>query len=73
MGLKLNISENDNGLDLDLALEVAPYFRLAEKEASQIIGEITFVVSNWKVIGNKYGLSRREQELKASAFVKIVD
>ncbi|WP_179317206.1 type II toxin-antitoxin system HipA family toxin [Winogradskyella undariae] len=70
MGLKLNISEDDNALDLDLALAVAPYFRLEEKEASHIIQEITHVVSNWKIIANKYGLSRREQELKASAFIK---
>ncbi|AUS05858.1 type II toxin-antitoxin system HipA family toxin [Pseudotamlana carrageenivorans] len=67
-GLKLNISEDDNALDLDLALEVAPYFRIEAEEASQIVNEITQVVSNWKVIANKYGLSRREQELKASAF-----
>ncbi|WP_194766354.1 type II toxin-antitoxin system HipA family toxin [Tamlana sp. I1] len=70
-GLKLNISEDDNALDLDLALEVAAYFRIEEAEASQIINQITQVVSNWKVIANKYGLYRREQELKASAFIRI--
>ncbi|WP_435135681.1 type II toxin-antitoxin system HipA family toxin [Formosa sp. A9] len=68
-GLKLNISEDDNALDLDLALEVAPYFRVEAAEASQIINQITQVVSSWGVIANKYGLSRREQELKASAFI----
>lgn len=67
-GLKLNISEDDNALDFDLVFEVAPYFRIEKKEASQIIQEITHVVSNWKIIANKHGLSRREQELKASAF-----
>jgi serine/threonine-protein kinase HipA len=28
-GLKLNISETDNALDLDLGREIAPYFRLS--------------------------------------------
>jgi len=36
-GLKLNISETDNALELDLALEVAPYFRLKNEKAKQIV------------------------------------
>jgi len=68
-GLKLNISENDNALDLNLALDVAEYFRLEDDEASGIIIEVTKAVDNWRVIANKLGLSRVEQELKAKAFV----
>ena len=68
-GLKLNISENDNALDLDLALEVSVYFRLEKKEAVNIINEVKHAVSNWSVIANKLGISRAEQELKARAFV----
>ena len=69
MGLKLNISEDDNALDLDLALSVAPYFRIEKKEGSLIIDEIKNVVSQWKKYANTYGISRLEQENKAEAFI----
>lgn len=39
-GLTLNISEDDNSLDVNLALEVAPYFRLPEKEAGKILKQV---------------------------------
>jgi serine/threonine-protein kinase HipA len=69
MGLKLNISEDDNALDLDLVLSVAPYFRIEKKEGSLIIDEIKNVVSQWKKYANTYGISRLEQENKAEAFI----
>ena len=68
MGLKLNISDEDNALDLDLAIEVAEYFRLSEQCALAIIEEVKEAVSNWQTIANKYGLSRVDQELKARVF-----
>jgi serine/threonine-protein kinase HipA len=67
-GLKLNISENDNALDLNLAIEVCVYFRLSENRANEIINEVIHAVSSWKEIATKYGISRVEQELKAIAF-----
>lgn len=67
-GLKLNISENDNSLDFDLALEVIEYFRLDEKKALNIIKQIKSVVSNWRSAANKYNISKTEQELMAKAF-----
>ena len=36
-GLSLNITENDNALEVDLALQVAEYFRVAPKQATAII------------------------------------
>ncbi|WP_341222012.1 HipA domain-containing protein [Polaribacter atrinae] len=68
MGLKLNISEDDNALDLGLALEVAPYFRIKNEEGQNIIDEIKGIVSQWKFYANKYGISRLEQENKSQAF-----
>jgi serine/threonine-protein kinase HipA len=68
MGLKLNISDEDNALDLDLALEVADYFRLSEQRALVIIEEVKKAVSTWRKVADKYGLSRTEQEVKAMAF-----
>lgn len=67
-GLKLNISENDNSLDLDLALEVCPYFRLKENHAKEIIKKVKTAVRNWREIATKYGISNAEQELKSRAF-----
>jgi len=67
-GLKLNISENDNSLDFDLALEVIEYFRLDEKKALDIIKQIKGVVSNWRSVAKSYNISKTEQELMAKAF-----
>ncbi|MHB1515495.1 MAG: hypothetical protein ACYCVY_07245 [Acidiferrobacteraceae bacterium] len=33
------VSEADNATDLDLARAVAPYFRIAQKTAQEIIGQ----------------------------------
>lgn len=68
IGLKLNISDEDNALDLELALQVAEFFRLSEKHAYKIIEEVKVAVRDWRKIARKYGLSRVEQELKARAF-----
>lgn len=69
-GLKLNISEDDNALDLDLALEVIPYFRIKEARANEIIQEVKSAVQNWKKVATKYSISNAEQELKSMAFSK---
>jgi serine/threonine-protein kinase HipA len=67
-GLKLNISESDNALDLNLALEVIPYFRLNLEKAEEIINEVKNAVSRWKEVAQKLGLSNKAIELKAKAF-----
>ena len=67
-GLKLNITENDNALDLKLALEVCIYFRLSQKRAEEIIEEVKSSIKNWRKIASKYGISNAEQELKSRAF-----
>jgi len=67
-GLKLNITENDNALDLKLALEVCIYFRLSQKRAEEIIEEVKSSVKNWRKFASKYGISNAEQELKSRAF-----
>jgi serine/threonine-protein kinase HipA len=64
----LNITESNNALELDLALEVARYFRLNEKRAQEIIHEITMAVSQWRSLAKKQGLSSAECELKSKAF-----
>ena len=70
VGLSLNISDEDNSLDLDLALDVCEFFRLTTDRANEIIGEVKKAVNNWNKIAEKYGISRNEQELKSQAFKK---
>lgn len=67
-GLKLNISESDNALELDLAMEVHEYFRLTRDRAFHIIREIKQSVQAWRKIASKMGISRSELELKSRAF-----
>lgn len=67
-GLKLNISDADNSLDLQLAMEVSEFFRLSEKRATQIIEEVLLAVANWRRVAIKHKISRVEQELKGMAF-----
>jgi len=67
-GLKLNISEDDNALDLELALDVHEYFRLTLQEAKQIIEEVQWAVAKWRFLANNLNISRKDQELKQSAF-----
>lgn len=68
MGLKLNISENDNSLDLDLAMEVSEYFRIEKEKANVIKTEVKSAVRNWREIASKYRISKSDQEAKALAF-----
>lgn len=67
-GLTLNISEDDNSLEFELALEVAEYFRLTIKDATQILKKIQQQVSKWKEIAAAYKISKREQEVMEAAF-----
>lgn len=67
-GLKLNISENDNSLSLELAMSVAPYFRLNKASAQIIIEEVVNAVSNWRVVAKRYGMSSNEIDRIQKAF-----
>ena len=67
-GLKLNISAHDNSLDLNLATEVAPFFRLTNNRAATIIQNTISTVSKWQQLAAKYKLSRDEQDRMSPAF-----
>jgi serine/threonine-protein kinase HipA len=71
-GLSLNISLDDNSLDLDLTLEVAEYFRLTNDEALKKIENIKKSVKNWRNVANKYQLPKSEQELMAKVFERFL-
>lgn len=67
-GLALNISEVDNSLDRNLALEVASYFRIKNKRATTIMKEISLVVREWRSLTKQLKLSSTEIEGMESAF-----
>ncbi len=66
-GLKLNISQDDNSQDLELALEVAEYFRLNKSRAQKIITEVTKIVRQWKSLAKK-SFSQNEIARMENAF-----
>lgn len=67
-GLKLNVSEADNAMDLDLARSVAPHFRVSKKLADEIIEHGLSVVKQWSKIADSLRIPTREQERMAAAF-----
>lgn len=69
-GLSLNISENDNALDLNLALDVAEYFRVKKGRAIEIIETTKKTVSLWPTYVKRFNISKEEQELMATAFIR---
>jgi serine/threonine-protein kinase HipA len=71
-GLSLNISLDDNSLDLDLALEVAAYFRLTRENALSKIENIKKSVIDWRSVAKKYQLPKSEQELMTKVFERFL-
>jgi serine/threonine-protein kinase HipA len=67
-GLRLNISETDNALNPDLALEVAPLFRLSKAKAEEIVKKVKAVAGKWAVEAKALGISKSQMDLMASAF-----
>ncbi len=67
-GLHLNITDNDNRLDYNLAMDVIEFFQLDKITANQIRTEVLTSVNNWKKVAAEIGISRSEQQLMALAF-----
>ncbi|SFZ89515.1 serine/threonine-protein kinase HipA [Flaviramulus basaltis] len=67
-GLALNIDMDNNTLDYDLAKSVGEYFRLDGNQMNQIVKEVMAVVKEWEAFANKYGISKREQQIMGKAF-----
>ena len=67
-GLKLNISKDDNSQNLELALDVAEYFRLKKPEANKILSQVVKAVREWRSLAKKIfpskEISRMEQAFR---------
>jgi serine/threonine-protein kinase HipA len=67
-GLALNISREDNSLDLDLARSIAPVFRINEERREGIILDVITAVKTWPNLAKKLKLPARETDLMKTAF-----
>lgn len=67
-GLALNIDENNNVCDPDLARSVGQHFRLSKVRQEAIIKEVMEGVSEWEKSAAELGLKRGEIEWMRSAF-----
>jgi serine/threonine-protein kinase HipA len=68
--LSLNISENDNSCDYDLALSVAPYFRLTDTRAKSILQLVKVAVGQWRKVASDAGLNKAEIGRVSNSFEK---
>ncbi len=67
--LSLNVDDNDNSIDIALAIRAAERFGIKEIEAREIAEEMLKIVrENWLSLAQKYGLSRRQIEEMKPAF-----
>ncbi len=62
------IDLEDGTASLKLALQVASYFELNEKEAHHIAGEVGDAAAQWRLVAKKLGLTSAESDRMASAF-----
>jgi serine/threonine-protein kinase HipA len=69
-GLCLNIDESDNSLDLDLVRSVAPYFRIPDATAREIVGKVSDAVRTWSELATEMGIARSEQRDMSASFSK---
>ena len=69
VGLALNVSDDDNSLSVDLALEVAEYFGVTKQEAIASTDKMLSIIrDNWRKIAERNGLSKSSIEYMKSAF-----
>jgi len=71
-GLSLNISLDDNALNLDIPLEVAEFFRINRENGLKIIEQVKKSVSTWRSVANKYQLPKSEQEFMVKVFDRFL-
>ncbi|MDO4198775.1 MAG: type II toxin-antitoxin system HipA family toxin [Erysipelotrichaceae bacterium] len=68
--LSLNVNNNDNRIDADLAISTASSFGLNETQAREYANMIFKTVKeNWQELAEKYGISRAQIELMKPAFI----
>ena len=72
MGLKLNIDDSNNALDIDLVLSTAEFYGCSIKEAKTEVNNLKAIIGSWRSRAASIGLSRSEQERFQTSFQNIV-
>ncbi|MCF6262944.1 MAG: HipA domain-containing protein [Xanthomonadales bacterium] len=67
-GLHLNINEDDNSLNYELAMDVSEFFQLNRSQAQRIKGEVLVSVARWETLAGAAKINRSERQNMASAF-----
>lgn len=68
--LALNVSEEDNSISIDLAIETAAYYGISLGDAKRTVDEITSIVrGSWERLALECGLSRGAIEHMRPAFL----
>ena len=67
--LSLNVSLDDARMDIDLAVEVAPFFGIRQDDAWKIARSILDSVKrSWRYLAEQCGITRASQNAMAPAF-----
>jgi serine/threonine-protein kinase HipA len=66
--LSLNISEHDSTRNFELALSVAPYFRVEAVRAKSILNVVKVAVGQWRKVAVDAGIVKSEIEKMGDAF-----
>lgn len=71
MGLKLNIDDSSNVLDVELVLSTAEFYGYDRQEAEAEVEKLRKIIHGWRTRANALGLSRSEQNRFQTAFQNI--
>jgi len=67
--LSLNVNDEDNSIDINLAIETSRFFQLDRNEAKNLAEKICLIVrEGWEGTARRYGLSRGQIEIMRPAF-----
>jgi serine/threonine-protein kinase HipA len=66
--LSTAVNEDDTTASLALAMDVAGYFELTEREAREVVGTVGRAVATWRAEAAGHGLPKAAIDRMASAF-----
>lgn len=70
-GLKLNIDESANDLDVDLVVSTASFYGISDEEAAKQVETLKPIIASWRTRAEKLGISNAEQNMMETAFCNV--
>lgn len=70
-GLKLNIDESNNALDMDLVLSTASFYGISDQEALKQTERLKPIIASWRGRAERLGVPRAEQNQMEAAFCAL--